>query len=222
MPYPASIGDSIQNLSNEFFVWLPRLGAAIVILLVAWIIARVLRRVIRRVMGRLDLEGKIRSSKLPSDVTGLFEKISLGGILAGIVYWLVFLTGLSLALTALQIPRLDDALATLWSYVPNLLGAALILAVAWILARVVSGAVRKLAGDTALGRIAATVAPILILTIATFMALVQLELATQIVVATYVIVLGGIALGAALAFGLGGRDAAQKMLDGAYDKSREG
>jgi len=54
-----------------------------------------------------------------------------------------------------------------------------------------------------------------------FMALVQLKIATQIVVATYVLVLGAIALGFALAFGLGGRDVARQMLQNAYASGQE-
>ena len=59
-----------------------------------------------------------------------------------------------------------------------------------------------------------------ILTVAVFMALVQLKIATQIVVGMFYIVLGGIVLAAALAFGLGGRNAAQRLLDGAYEKGQ--
>ena len=66
-----------------------------------------------------------------------------------------------------------------------------------------------------------TVVPTLVITIALFMALVQLKIATQIVVATYVLVLGAIALGFALAFGLGGRDVAAQMLQSAYASGQE-
>ena len=58
------------------------------------------------------------------------------------------------------------------------------------------------------------------MTVAVFMALVQLRIATQIVVGMFYIVLGGIVLAAALAFGLGGRNAAQRLLDGAYEKGQ--
>ena len=61
----------------------------------------------------------------------------------------------------------------------------------------------------------------LVLTIATFMILEQLKIAHDIVVTTYTLVLGAIALGAALAFGLGGRDVARQMLEGAYAKGQE-
>jgi hypothetical protein len=76
-------------------------------------------------------------------------------------------------------------------------------------------------GDTSLGRIVATAAPILVMTIATFMILDQLMIAESIVTITYAGLIGAIALGSALAFGLGGREVARELLQGAYDKGRE-
>ena len=58
--------------------------------------------------------------------------------------------------------------------------------------------------------------PILVMTIATFMILNQLKIAPAIVTITYAALLGAIALGSALAFGLGGREVAARMLEGAY------
>jgi hypothetical protein len=84
----------------------------------------------------------------------------------------------------------------------------------------VGGIAARLAGGTMLGKLVQTIVPTLVITIALFMALVQLKIATQIVVATYVLVLGAIALGFALAFGLGGREVAGQMLQGAYVSGR--
>jgi hypothetical protein len=52
------------------------------------------------------------------------------------------------------------------------------------------------------------------------MILDQLKIAEDIVVITYAALLGSIALAAALAFGLGGRDVAREMLSGAYEKGQ--
>ena len=57
--------------------------------------------------------------------------------------------------------------------------------------------------------------------IGTFMVLDQLEIAPVIVTITYAALLGGIFLAMALAFGLGGRDVAGRMLSDAYDRGRE-
>jgi hypothetical protein len=59
------------------------------------------------------------------------------------------------------------------------------------------------------------------MTIATFMILNQLKIAPAIVTITYAAILGAIALGSALAFGLGGRDVAARMLEGAYSNVQQ-
>jgi hypothetical protein len=59
------------------------------------------------------------------------------------------------------------------------------------------------------------------MTIATFMILDQLMIAENIVTITYAGLIFAIALGSALAFGLGGREVARELLQGAYDKGRE-
>ena len=53
------------------------------------------------------------------------------------------------------------------------------------------------------------------------MILNQLKIAPAIVTITYAAILGAIALGSAIAFGLGGREVAGRMLEGAYDIGRE-
>ena len=109
----------------------------------------------------------------------------------------------------------------IWAYLPNVLAAVLIFLVAGAISGAVVALVKRTMGETALGRIVATVVPILVMTIATFMILEQLKIAHDIVVTTYTLLLGAIALGAALAFGLGGRDVAARMLEGAYQKGQE-
>ena len=217
----ASISSSVQQLSDTFFNWLPRLAGAIVILLIAWIIAKVVRKAITKVLGKVDAPFKKQAAKAkPPQAAGMLQKVSLSGILGAVAYYVILFTGVSLALNNLKIPRLDDAVAALWGYVPNILGALLILIVATLVSGAIAGGVARLMGDTVIGKLVASIEPLLIMTIAVFMALVQLQLGVQIVTLTYALVLGGICLGAALAFGLGGRNAAQQMLDGAYQKGQ--
>ncbi len=121
-----------------------------------------------------------------------------------------------LAVSALGIEALSNAIDGVVGYLPNVVAAILILLVAIAIAGAVGGIAQRLMGGTMLGKLVQTAVPALVITIALFMALVQLKIAIQIVVATYVLVLGAIALGFALAFGLGGRDVAREMLMGAY------
>jgi hypothetical protein len=216
----ADIGDSVQQFSDEFFSWLPRLIGAIVILVVFYLIAKAVRKLIERALPKTGIDRAVHSGRYGEYVARYASGFRPTAVIAAIAFWFIFLTGVLLALSTLGIEALDNAIAAIVGYLPNVVVAILILVVAIALAGVVGGAIAKLMGDTALGKIAATVVPVLIMTVAVFMALVQLRIATQIVVGMFYIVLGGIVLAAALAFGLGGRNAAQRLLDGAYDKGQ--
>ena len=215
----ASISGSVSRMTDTIFTYLPRIAAALLIILATLIVVKVVRRIITKMLLRIDLEDKAKARSARPSLAPFLERVSLNRLVANVVGWLIWLAGVSLALNTLQIPRLDDAVAGVWSYVPNVLGALLILIVAMLVAGAIAMASRRFAGDTALGKIVATVMPALILTIAGFMALVQLELATPIVVGAFYITLGAVALGLALAFGLGGRSAAEKMLEKAYERA---
>lgn len=215
------IGNSFERFTDTLFEWLPRLGGALIILLITWIVAKIIGRILRRALGKLDLDAKARARRTRPDLSRWTEKISLSRTISKVAIVLVWLAGFSIAISVLDVAALNDAVAAVWGYVPNILAALAIMLVAVVIAGGIIAVVRKIAGDTAIGRIAATAAPALILTIAVFMALVELEIATEIVAGAFYITLGAIALGAALAFGLGGRNAAQSMLDSALEKGRE-
>jgi hypothetical protein len=76
-------------------------------------------------------------------------------------------------------------------------------------------------GDNPTGKIVATIIPAIVMVIAMFMILEQLQIAPEIVRIAFAATMGALALGLALAFGLGGRGVAQQMLEDAYRKGRE-
>jgi hypothetical protein len=131
------------------------------------------------------------------------------------------LGAVSIAVDVLGIEALENLVAAIYGYLPNVIAALLIFVVAVAIAAGVATLSGRLLGDTSLGRIVSTVAPILVFAIATFMILDQLKIAQTIVTITYAALLGSLALGSALAFGLGGRDVAAQMLQGAYAKGQE-
>lgn len=215
------IGDSFQEFTDTLFEWLPRLIGAVVILLIFWLIAKAVAKLLRSVLPHTGMDRALHSGTSGQYVARYAPGLQPSGVLAAIAYWFILLTGVVLALSTLGIQALNNAIEAIVGYLPNVVAAILILVVAIAIAGVVGGAIAKLMGDTAIGKIAATLVPVLVLTIAVFMALVQLRIAVEIVTGTFYIVLGAIALAAALAFGLGGRNAAQRMLDSAYEKGQE-
>jgi hypothetical protein len=121
----------------------------------------------------------------------------------------------------LGIAALDNFGAAIGAYLPNVIAAVLIFVVAGAIAAAVGGLVARTIGDTPTGKVVGSVVPVLVMAIATFMILNQLHIAEQIVTITYAALLGAAALAMALAFGLGGREVANRMLSDAYEKGRE-
>jgi small-conductance mechanosensitive channel len=138
-------------------------------------------------------------------------------ILGQLVFWFVFIIALTMAADALGIPQVSVILGQLIAYIPSIIAAVLILILAALLANFVSGIVRGATGSGLL----ASVAQYAIIVYAVFAAITELGIAVELTAPTFLIVLGAVALGAAIAFGLGGREVAQDILQKAYDRSDE-
>jgi hypothetical protein len=211
------IGDSVQRGLDSFFAFIPNLLGFLVILLIGWVIAKLVRTVVNKALDKVGVDRALHTSS-----TGQYvEKISPGAkpshLIGAVAYWFIFLFALSAAIGALKIAALTDFIAQVQAFLPNVIVAVLIFVIAAALAGTVAGAVTKLMGDTPTGKVVAAVVPGLILAIGTFMMLNQLKIAQEIVTITYAALLGMLALAGALAFGLGGRDVASRMLSDAYD-----
>jgi hypothetical protein len=214
-----NIGDSAERGFDTFFSWIPGLIGALVILVVGYIVAKVVGNLLARVLTRAGLDRTMLSGQTGEWVRKATASPSM--LVGKLAFWAIFLGAISLAATALGIEALTAFVATVYAYLPNVIAAVLIFLVAGAIAAGVSTLATRFMGDTPTGRIVSTAAPILVMTIATFMILDQLKIAEDIVVITYAALLGSIALAAALAFGLGGRDVAAQMLRGAYVKGQE-
>jgi hypothetical protein len=209
----------VRNAFVVFFAWLPHVVGALAVLLIGWFVAKLVANLVGRVLQRSGLDRRMHQGLGGTMIERAVPRPS--GLIRTIVFWAIMIAVFSLAASVLGIAALTAFVGAVWAYLPNVIAAFLIFLVASALAGGVAAVVDRTMGDTSLGRIAKTAAPVLIMAIATFMILEQLKIATQIVTITYAALLGAIALGSALAFGLGGREVAGEMLRGAYDKGRE-
>ena len=215
----ASIGDSVDHGFAVFFAWVPALLGAIAVLVIGYFVARLVGKLVHRGTHRAGLDRTLHGGPGGSVVSKITSSPSR--LLGTIAFWAIFLSAISLAASVLHIKALTAFVGAIWGYLPNVIAALAIFIVAGLIATAVSTLARRTMGDTGIGRVVATGAPILVMTIATFMILDQLQIAPEIVTITYAALLGAIALGSALAFGLGGRDVAARMLEGAYTNVQE-
>lgn len=214
--------DGIERGWDRFIesviTWLPKLVGALIILVIGHIIARALATAVRRALGQARFDERVHSSQggsviekaVPSP-THLAERLT---------YWLVFLGTLSLAASVLGIDALNRFIAAVYGFVPNAIAALLIFLVGSTIAAGVTALIRNIMGDTPTGKLIESIAPVMVIGITIFMILDQLNIAPAIVTITYAAMIGSVALGSALAFGLGGRDVAARMLETTYQKGQ--
>ncbi|HEV7951816.1 MAG TPA: hypothetical protein VGO98_00360 [Candidatus Saccharimonadales bacterium] len=209
---------SFENILSRIIEFLPNLIGAILILIIGYMIAKLLEKVTRRALNRARFDRAMHNSSAGKTISRIIESPSkLGGRIA---FWLVFIGAISLAVSALNLPVLNDLLNSIYAYVPNVISAVLIFLVASAISGGVAGFTTRVMGRTALSKIIATVIPAIVMSLAVFMILNQLGIARDIVNILFTAIVGAIALGLALAFGLGGRDVARELLEQAADNAR--
>src|SRR5215210_6237643 len=205
----------LANALSTFLSYLPQLIGAIIILVIGYIIAKVLQAVVGRVLQAIGFDGWMERGGIKQFFDRAETNQTPHSILGKLVFWFVFIIALTMATDALGIPQVSAVLGQLIAYIPSIIAAILILILAALLANFLSSIVRGATGSDLL----ASVARYAIIVYAVFAAITELGIAVQLTANTFLILLGAVALAAALAFGMGGREVAQDILQKAYDRS---
>ena len=205
----------ITEMLTKIVGYLPTLLGALVILTVGWLVAKTLRRIVDRVLkaARFDkLADKAGMSEILSK-GGL--KTSTAGLVSGLVYWLVITMVLVMVVNALGLHQASNVLESLFAYIPNVIAALFVLVIGMFLANFVSGIVQTAAANAYLPKpeVFAAASRWAIIIFAGTISLRELGIATLLVTTTFNIILGGVCLALALAFGIGGKDAAARYLE---------
>jgi flagellar biosynthesis protein FliQ len=207
--------EPVRVFLAEVGAGLPRLLVALLVLLAGWAVAKLARFAVERALralsfpvlaGRSGMDDFLRNGGVRTDTTGLL------GLLA---YWAVILAALVIAFNSLGLATITDLVGRLLLFVPKVIAAILILVVGAYFARFVESALLGYGRDTGmqdaglLGRIARYA----ILVFVVLIALDQVGLGGDLVRQSFLIVLGGVVLALALAFGLGGKDWAADLIE---------
>jgi hypothetical protein len=219
--FAVDLTTSLQEGLDSLFGFIPNLIGFLVILVVGYFIARAVKAVVAKLLDKVGLDRHLHSGQTGEYVERLSPGASPSRLIGAVAFWFIFLFVLSAAIGALQIPAVTAFMDQVLGYLPNIIVAVLIFVAAGVVAAAVAGLVANTMGDTPTGKIVASVVPALVMGIAIFMILNQLKIAPEIVQITYTALIGALALGLALAFGLGGREVAAEMLRGAYQKGQE-
>ena len=209
--------ESLRGALDRFFEFIPQLIGAIVILIIGYIVAKILQAVVARVLKAIGFDGWMERGGIEQFFDRAQTSETPATVLGKLVFWLVFIVALTMAADALGISQVSQVLGQLIAYIPSIIAAILILILASLLANFLSGVVRGATGSDLL----ANVARYAIIVYAVFAAITELGIAVQLTAPTFLIILGAVALAAAIAFGWGGRDVAKDIIERHYERRDE-
>ena len=215
--------DATREFLHQIAAFLPRLLLALFVVAVGWLFAKAVRFAVERALravnfnvltDRAGTDHFLRQAGMQGDTTTLF------GVVA---FWLVILATLIIAFNGLGLTYITDLLGRVVLFTPKLLIGMLIVVFGSYCARFVGNALQTYCVDAQipdadiLGRIVRYV----IMTFVVMIALSQVEIGGDIVQRTFLIILAGLVLALALAFGLGGKNWAAALLQRWWPQHRK-
>ena len=195
-------------------VFLPRLVAMLLIIGGGLLVALLFKYIVRAILrfsgfDRLSEESGASQALRNVDLPAMTELVS------GLAFWITWLGFTLIGVSVLGISELHEQLVRFFQLLPELFVALLIIFAGVLASNFASRA--ALIGAVNAGfrspRLWSGSARWLVLLIAISMALEQIGLANQTVVAAFSILFGALMFALALAFGLGGRDLARQVLE---------
>ena len=188
--------------------FLPSLFGAILILLIGLVIAKLLEKGTDALLERLHFDEALDRGGVNRTLARAGTKLDPSSLVARLVFWTVALVAILMASNALGLTAVSAMFYTLIAYIPRVIVALLIVILGMVLGEfvkdVIAASMGGVSGFSVLGKAAKGV----IVALALFMALDQLQVAPDIVRTAFTLLLGAAALAAGLAFGLGCRDLA--------------
>lgn len=206
---------SFNSIITQLAEFLPKLVVALILLFFGWLLAKVVRTGIKRLLGLAHFDSLAQKTGVEEFLQHGDMHITLAGIISEVSYWLVVLIVLVTVSSSLGLTAVADLFNRIALYLPNIIVAVLIIIFGTLLARFINRMVfawlRNLGVDGALT--ISTISEYGVQVFAVFVALEQLAIGTQLLTTAFAILFGAICLALALAFGLGGRDWAARVID---------
>jgi hypothetical protein len=214
--------EPVRALLLQIGAFLPRLLVAVGVLIVGWLIAKAARFTTVKALRafnfhvlteRAGIDGFLQQGGTEKDATDLF---------ALIVYWLVILAALIIASNGLGLSQVTDLLTRVMLFLPKLLVALVLLIFGSYFGRFVGQAVTTYLrnAEIADADLLGFVVRYAIVAFVVLLAFDHLDIGGGLIQNTFLILLSGVVLALALAFGIGGRDWASALLERWWPRER--
>ncbi len=214
---------SFQEVVHRLSLVAPRILAMVTLILVGWIVATIARRLAVRVLTAANFDAGCGRWGLTASLARGGIRQSPTALVGRLVSWMIFLVALLMGIEALEMPATAGLVAVVLRFLPNVIVAALVLVIGWLLANFLAQAalIGAVNAQVAGAPLIAGAVRWLVLVFAGAASLTQLGIAREMVLLAFGIAFAGTVLALALAFGLGGKELAREILESRLRKHDE-
>ena len=197
--------DELESLGQTLVEWTILIGVALLVLIIGRWLLKIVRRILERVLGADVLNGVWDRSGVTRALEGSDQ--TAASITATVVYAYLMVGLVLVSVRILNLDSIEDLLERLLAWIPLLIVAAVTVIIAAAAANWTADLIRPFAVDRGVGWLA-LVAQVAIIIFGILFALELLNIGFAEDIVKLVVAAGGIAL--AIAFGVGGIDAAKE------------
>ena len=190
--------DPLVSLWNSFITVLPGIIASIIILIIGYFIALGIGHLVKVVLEKAGLDGYLEKSKFSKSV-GHFH---LSRILGEITKWYIFLIFINAGVDLLNLGALSSLLNAFVLWLPNVIIAAIVVIFGVVLAHFVGMKIEEHTETRGVSFLT-KILKIVILFIAIEIALEQIGVEASILENTFLVLIGALSVGLAIALGIG-------------------
>lgn len=223
--YERFINEPIKGFIDRIMEFLPNILAAVLILVIGLFAGWLAKIVLKKVFAffKLDEYAERTGTIKMLQKSGLGDPFSL--LLAKIGGGFIVLAFFIVAVRTLKIDAIQGLTERLFNFLPNVFIALLIIVVGFILGNFFGRAalIASVNAGLALAGAVGRSVKYLIILVSISMALELLGIGRDTVIISYSIILSGLVLGLAIAFGIGGSDAAKEFIEKRFkgDKNKD-
>lgn len=205
---------------EQLSFFLPAIVGAGVLLLAGYFVARQIEKWVDRTLAKLDFNRVAKEGGLADGLERAEPSLDPVHAVGKLAFWLVMLVVILLASTALGLESINEMFGLMLGFLPTLISAIVIVILGIVVGEFVRGLIVASAGGVEGVPTLARVSKFLVVMIAVFMAVQQVGVAEDIVTTAFTLILGAVALGAGLAFGLGNTALAGEITRRWYEEGR--
>lgn len=208
------IRDILLGYAKTFAAALPVFLKFLVILLIGWIIAKLVSKAIKKLLEKINV-GKILDKIGFNELTdGKDLSNSIINVVSKFVYYFIFLIFLSTAVESLGMQVLTDLIASLIEFFPKILIAVIIFVIGFYIANLIRGIILSATRSIGMasGGIIASIVFYFILIMISVTAIEQMNIDASLITDNISILIGGMIIAGALAYGLSAVDVMGNIL----------